>query len=193
MLTSNRHAFKEWASICAALAAGRQTILLRKGGIHERHGRFAVEHDEFWLFATRFHQAEDELSPAGFPFLAETRSADADGGFIRLPLYVLVTDAIGLSREERLPSLRPYHIYGDHVLANRFRYKQPGLTLLVVRAYRPPEPLRIPDAPHFAGCRTWVDLPVDVSTSELSPLLDDAEFAPLRNAVVTAAQDGTVA
>ncbi|NBS89997.1 DUF1802 family protein, partial [bacterium] len=31
-------ACKEWASVCAALASGRQSILLRKGGIAEPTG-----------------------------------------------------------------------------------------------------------------------------------------------------------
>jgi hypothetical protein len=37
-------ALKEWAVICQALAEGRQTILLRKGGIAEPGGAFRVEH-----------------------------------------------------------------------------------------------------------------------------------------------------
>ena len=44
MQSANRFAFKEWAVTCQALAAGRQSLLLRKGGIHERNGRFEVEH-----------------------------------------------------------------------------------------------------------------------------------------------------
>ena len=61
MQSANRFAFKEWAVTCQALAAGRQSLLLRKGGIHERNGRFEVEHAEFWLFPTRFHQNPDEI------------------------------------------------------------------------------------------------------------------------------------
>src|ERR1700722_13719814 len=42
MQSVNRFAFKEWAVTCQALAAGRQSLLLRKGGIHERDGRFGA-------------------------------------------------------------------------------------------------------------------------------------------------------
>jgi len=47
-----RHALKEWAVTCRALAEGRQAILLRKGGIGEAGGAFQVEHTRFWLLPT---------------------------------------------------------------------------------------------------------------------------------------------
>jgi len=47
---------KEWASVCLALEEGRQTILLRKGGIHESAGEFELEHTQFVLFPTYLHQ-----------------------------------------------------------------------------------------------------------------------------------------
>lgn len=193
MLDSNRFAFKEWAAICRALAAGRQTVLLRKGGIHERRGRFAVEQDEFWLFATRFHQSDEELSPAGRPFLAEAGAANPGTGLVHLPVYAVATDVLRLDREEFLSPLRPYHVYADRVLIERFHYKQPGLTLLIVRAFTPPEPILLPDSPHFAGCRSWVDLPSELSTEGLRPVLDDAAFVRLRGETLAAAQAAAVA
>lgn len=54
-------AFKEWASVCEALASGEQTIILRKGGIAEGPGGFTVEHRAFWLYPTFVHQAEQGL------------------------------------------------------------------------------------------------------------------------------------
>ena len=44
MQTTNNVAFKEWAVVCAALASGRQTIILRKGGMEEGRDGFRVEH-----------------------------------------------------------------------------------------------------------------------------------------------------
>ncbi|HEX6986195.1 MAG TPA: DUF1802 family protein [Planctomycetaceae bacterium] len=188
MQTSNRFAFKEWAAVCRAVAAGRQTVLLRKGGIHERRGRFAVEHDEFWLFPTRFHQSDEELSDEGRGFLAEARATEPEAGFVRLSEYVTVADVLRIEREEVLPALRSFHVYADRVLSDRFRYKQPGLTLLVVRAFAVATPVTIPDSPHFAGCRSWVDLPAEIATSGLRPALDDATFGRLRGEVRSAVE-----
>jgi hypothetical protein len=38
------------------------------------------------------------------------------------------------------------------------------------------EPHVLPDSPHFAGCRSWVDLPLELSTENLEPALTDDEF-----------------
>mgnify|MGYP003343766761 CR=1 FL=1 len=57
-------AFKEWAVICAELAAGRQSVILRKGGISEGAGGFRVEHPAFLLFPTLYHQQREKVLPA---------------------------------------------------------------------------------------------------------------------------------
>ena len=51
-----RVAFKEWAAVCHALAAGIQSVILRKGGIAERGGSFHPEYSRFWLYPTYFHE-----------------------------------------------------------------------------------------------------------------------------------------
>src|SRR5690606_13104622 len=62
--------FKEWAAVCAAIAAGRQTVLLRKGGIQERDTIFEPDHRAFWLLPTRFHQSPEELTPDATEWIA---------------------------------------------------------------------------------------------------------------------------
>jgi hypothetical protein len=47
--------FKEWQVVCDALASGRQSIILRKGGIHEGREGFSFGEELFYLFPTRFH------------------------------------------------------------------------------------------------------------------------------------------
>ena len=49
-------ALKEWDTVCRALAAGRQILLLRKGGIYESAGGFEIENRQFLLFPTFLHQ-----------------------------------------------------------------------------------------------------------------------------------------
>ncbi|MFW6125399.1 MAG: DUF1802 family protein, partial [Pirellulales bacterium] len=64
-----RIALKEWAAVCRALEEGRQTLLLRKGGIHEEGGRFELAHHQFWLFPTYEHQRHDRLAADAGPLL----------------------------------------------------------------------------------------------------------------------------
>ncbi|MGL4465497.1 MAG: DUF1802 family protein, partial [Planctomycetia bacterium] len=67
-------AFKEWAVVAAALADGRQSLIVRKGGIHERGGVFTVEYDRFWLYPTQFHQDAGKLTPAAADLAAALRT-----------------------------------------------------------------------------------------------------------------------
>ena len=78
MLSENcQVALKEWAVTVRALAEGRQTLLLRKGGIHEESQDFRVIHPEFLLYPTYEHQREEllreEFQPALRDLLAEER------------------------------------------------------------------------------------------------------------------------
>src|SRR5207237_10577046 len=47
--------FKEWSLVCDALGRGRQSVILRKGGIAEGRGGFSFRHREFFLFPTFIH------------------------------------------------------------------------------------------------------------------------------------------
>jgi hypothetical protein len=177
MQTANRFAFKEWAITCHALAAGRQSLLLRKGGIHERNGRFEVEHAEFWLFPTRFHQNPDEICDEARPLLLQVAAEAPPPGIVPLLLYATVDEVIELTDEKRLSPLGGLQILSRQTLHERFNYRRPGLFVLPVRIYRWAEPVRLADKPHFAGCRTWVDLEQDIGTAGLAPVLTDAAHA----------------
>ena len=176
MLPANRFAFKEWAVVCAALDSGRQTVIVRKGGIHEGREGFRVEHGEFWLFPTRFHQTADELTDDAGPLLAQVQADRPASGLIRLRNYVVVEQVFRIEDERSLPQLAGFTILSERTLGERFHYRGPGLFVLAVRVYRLPEPLDVPDSPHFAGCRSWVDLPRDPSTVGLVPVLDETIF-----------------
>ena len=57
------NALKEWATIVNALENGKQTVILRKGGILETSSGFNVESKKFLLFPTWEHQEEKHVKP----------------------------------------------------------------------------------------------------------------------------------
>src|SRR5205823_8851132 len=57
--------FKEWAMVCEALGRGRQSIILRKGGIAEGRDGFSFKHNEFLLFPTWFHEQPQKVRHSG--------------------------------------------------------------------------------------------------------------------------------
>jgi len=177
MLTENRFAFKEWAAVCLALGAGQQSVLLRKGGIHEGRAGFRVDHREFWLYPSGFHQQPGALADDARQFHEQAQQQQPVPGTIALQEYAVVESVHELHDEAVLPRLAGLHIWSERTVHDRFHYREPGLFALVVRIYRLPSPVLLPDSPHFAGCRSWVDLPRELPTDGLQPVLGEAAHA----------------
>ncbi len=173
-------AFKEWAGVVAALADGRQSLILRKGGIDEAEGpgRFRAEHDAFWLYPTWVHQAQQGLR------VDAPEPPDDLEAFVPLTSLARVVDVARLDDPDLLPKLEPFHVWTEETVARRFRYRQPGLWVLTVRVFQRPKPLRWPVTPAQAGCKTWVDLEGEPPSQDgLTPALGDAEFDRRREAI----------
>lgn len=162
-------AFKEWAGICEALAAGRQSIILRKGGIEDGPGGFAPEHPAFWLYPTAVHQAEQGLKvPAGTDRVG-------DDGWVTIDALATVESVDRVDDLETLLGLDALHVWTEETIRKRYEYRQPGLWVLGVRVYRLPTPDRVEITPAQLGCKTWVPLESPPSTSGLVPVRDDSE------------------
>jgi hypothetical protein len=91
--------FKEWSLVCDALGAGAQSVILRKGGIHEGRGGFWWKHDRFFLFPTHFHEQR-----AAFTWGAEggESPAPAEGSGHRLTLFAEVVEKAQTKKGRRL-------------------------------------------------------------------------------------------
>lgn len=171
-----RFAFKEWASICDALARGEQSIILRKGGIAEENGEFKPDHSRFWLFPTYLHQQANGLKPdaaARLPKLIEGQPTDRT---LVLTHYVEVARPYFSLRLDALLQLDALHAWSDQTVTQRFHYRQPGLFVLPARVYQATTPLHVINKPEYDGCKTWVDLESE-SPNNGTPILSDRQFA----------------
>jgi hypothetical protein len=177
MIAQNKIAFKEWAVVCAALGSGRQTIILRKGGIDEGREGFRVEHREFWLLPTRFHQDQSQLTADAQPLWQQVQDEEPASGKFFVNLYAVVKAVYELRDEAALDHLNGLHILSAETVRQRFHYRRPGLFVLAVRTYHVPAAYEVADSPYIAGCKSWVELPRELSTVGAMPPLDDAAFA----------------
>jgi hypothetical protein len=171
-----RHAFKEWAVICRALAQGRQAIILRKGGIAEDAGEFRPEHTRFWLYPTYAHQQAAALRPEAAPLLEEAEKERPPAGTVRLTHFAEVP---GVYHVHALPgalALTGMHLWSQETVTARFDYRSPGLFVLPVRVYRAAQMQEVPELPAYAGCRTWVELERELPTDGAVPVLSDEAF-----------------
>jgi hypothetical protein len=179
----NRIALKEWAVVCRALDAGLQSILLRKGGIDEGPDGFRMRHREFWLLPTRFHEGPESLGPGHASLLDQTQAERPEPGKFRVARYGVVVEAREIIEQSQVDRLARLQILSAETLQKRFHYRQPGLSLIVVRVYRLPEPHFGIETPELAGCRSWAELPTELPTADVQPVLSDEQFAAVQEAV----------
>ena len=71
-LPGSNVAFKDWSLVCDALGQGRQSLILRKGGIAEGRQGFRFKHEAFFLFPTQYHQQAERVRPEILPELQAT-------------------------------------------------------------------------------------------------------------------------
>ena len=173
----NRYALKEWAVVVEALSSGRQTLLLRKGGIMEDKGEFTVEHTEFFLYPTYVHEQAERILPEAAKDLEAILETKPPDDRVIFNTYSAVEEAIAVDDLKRIEKLRPYHILSAQEVENRFQYRnRPGLHVLLLRIYRMPEPVELAVTSAYAGCKSWVDLEMELSTAGCRPVLNDDSF-----------------
>lgn len=183
--------FKEWQVVCDALGGGRQTVILRKGGIHEGRDGFSFAHASFFLFPTRFHAlGGDQVREGEVVVMPEWRPGDT----IRITHHVEALWAVTLTDWDRVRALEPFHIYSESTVRERFDWQGRGMAsgsihAALVRVEKLSEPWEFPYEPGHGGCRSWLKLaaaPTDWR-DKASPVLGETDFAAICETVRAAA------
>jgi hypothetical protein len=162
--------FKEWAVVCEALGSGRQTIILRKGGIAEGRDGFSFDHREFFLFPTWFHEQPQKVRATDIR-MPEQRDSEIE---IK---YAATLETSGTVRSWKVAeALTPFHILQADVVRERFDYdKTESLHIAFVRVYRVEPVWSFPNEKKYGGCRSWVNLPQLPNDTKLIPVLSDRD------------------
>src|SRR3954463_14224692 len=109
-------AFKEWAGVCDALGSGRQSLILRKGGVAEGPGGFRPEHPAFWLYPTQVHEAEQGLRTPTRPMAADPP------GVVAINSLAVVEWTGRVDRVEQLATIEGLHDWTEATVLGRFHY-----------------------------------------------------------------------
>src|SRR6185312_7535985 len=107
-------AFKEWSGVREAIADGRQTLILRKGGIAEGPTGFRPEHAAFWLYPTRVHEAQQGLKPGAVP--PGAAAAVTHEGVVGLQGLAVVYEVFRVEDSGRLAALDPLHVWTEETV-----------------------------------------------------------------------------
>jgi hypothetical protein len=152
--------FKEWQVVCDALASGRQTVIMRKGGIHEGREGFSFAHENFFLFPTRFHATGEQVkSVESVTVLPEWHT----GENVAITHYCEAAWARTLTDWDEVLAWAPHHIYSDQTVRDRFDWEGKGMSsgsihIAKVRVSRLHTPWIFPYEARYGGCRSWVSL-----------------------------------
>lgn len=177
-----RVGFKEWAIVCEALGRGKQSIILRKGGIAEGRDGFSFRHGEFFLFPTWFHEQPTKVRSIAFSFPKQDAGSPprvrpaADKIDIRF--FARIDSSHVITSWKMAEALEPFHNLQPEVVRERFDYdKEPGLHIAFVRVFRLQPAWILANEKRYAGCRSWLELPEPPADLRLEPVLSDSEYA----------------
>jgi hypothetical protein len=177
--------FKEWAVVCKALGDGRQSVILRKGGIAEGRDGFAFRHSEFFLFPTYFHE---QLEKTRLPnsVLPQPNESQIDIRF-----FAKLEHSCRIESWEIAVALESLHILQESVVRERFDYDgDTGLHAAFVRVFRLEPNWLLPNEKWYGGCRSWVRLPDAPAAMRLKPVLTDTEHAEIEKTFLTVINQG---
>ena len=173
-------ALKEWGAVVRALLAGRQSVLLRKGGIGEK--RFEVAAREFMLFPTVAHSHAERVRPECQDLLTAAAGDSADDRVV-VRAAAKVVAALAVNQPENIEAIEDLHIWtAQSVREDRLDFRpKHRLAVLVVAAIPLVEPVELHRIPDYAGCTSWVQLPVRPSLG--TPVQDEAALRRLADRV----------
>lgn len=182
--TDTTLALKEWGAVAHAFLQGRQRLLLRKGGIHEK--AFTVGQDRFVLFPTVAHSHAERVRPEHADLLgpgaldvAEHPTGAGTATTLTIRVGIELFDVVQVERPDNLEQIEDLHIWTTgSVRRDRvdFRPKH-RLQALVVRPFALPEPAELERRPEYGGCTSWVHLPVVWPVGAGRQLIDDDRLA----------------
>jgi hypothetical protein len=169
----NHTALKEWASVIAALAAGDQAVLVRKGGIADP--KFGVEAERFYLFPTYLHQEEKQFKPEQRRHFDATRAAGGEPKEVSIRYWCEVVRTFHVADLEFLKRIEPFVIFTLSTIEERFRFRaDQAVHVIAVKTWELVAPVTIDVLPEYSGCRSWVSIEPEIDIAGSRPLLESA-------------------
>ena len=136
--------FKELASVCEAIGAGKQAVLLRKAGLRESTAESVFASRSFYLLPTQYHEKKQGGPSDGFA----------------ISLHVHVIQAGDLLEWSKIEKVLPLTAYDPKTIREHFDSRDEKLLHFAhIRPFRLEPVWHLPATPSLSGCRSWFDLP----------------------------------
>ncbi len=176
-------ALKEWSIVCDAVLAGKQAILLRKGGIYEAAGEFELEHSRFALFPTLLHQKAESVKPA---WRDAIKVVDREPDRITIRGWAEVFWIGRVPGRGAFAALDDLHLWDKPLIDMRFNYRPDyPLYVMVLRAFVLGQALTMTLDDQYAGCKSWVPLKENISLSGSRAVITNSALLAIQNRIMT--------
>lgn len=176
----------------AALAAGDQVLIVRKGGIGEK--KFELPHPRFHLFPTYAHQRPELVKPEARRRFADPLAQREDPDRLPLAVYAELHSAHPIADPDALEAIDPLHVLSPEYASERLKWRRiHPLWAAVLRVWTLADPPVLEVGPEHGGCVSWVDLPESIGApGERTPALSDEDFSASAAAVEAALTEAGV-
>ena len=169
-------ALKEWATVVKALEQGKQTVILRKGGILETASGFNIESKKFFLFPTWEHQETKYVKSEFHDFLNEVLDNKPEEGFNKISSYAEVLYEKDIESNDVINQLSSFHVWSDSYIQERRNWKpEKPMKAVFLRTIKIPE-FNLPLEPEFSGCKSWIELNSNFDSGKTSLNNDEIEM-----------------
>jgi hypothetical protein len=149
------HGFKELATVCAAISAGRQSVLFRKAGLRESTAESGFRTKSFYLLPTQYHEKGPKNAAPDFS----------------VSLRVEVIRSGDLLDWSQIAKLLPLTAYDPATIREHFESRNEKLLhFALIRAFSLSPVWHLPHSPGLSGCRSWFELPPLASGIQESPV-----------------------
>ncbi|PYK57299.1 MAG: hypothetical protein DME43_15545 [Verrucomicrobia bacterium] len=158
--------------VCDALGRGRQSVILRKGGIAEGRAAFHFGMASSFCFRRSSMSRSRKCGLQGL--ISQCR-----GSTIAIRWYAKVERALRIDSLAIAEALALLHILSAEVVRERFGYKGDGLNVAFVRVFEISPVWVLQNGKRFSGCRSWVELP-PLPEMTMRAVLNDSAQTKLR-------------
>ena len=160
------NALKEWATVVKALEQGKQTVILRKGGILETASGFNIESKKFFLFPTWEHQETKHVKPEFHDFLNNVLDNKPNEGFNKISSYAEVMYEKDVEDEEIIIKLSEFHVWSDSYIQERRNWMpEKPMSVVFLKIIKIPE-FNLSLKSEFSGCKSWIELNSNFESGE---------------------------
>ena len=178
-----RYALKEWGTTIEALGKGKVIAIWRKGGIEDTPNvkapftGFNTEQKQFVLFPTGTHQTLDKVKPELWG-LSEEKTFPNKDNQVKVKYWAEVEEEIELQTLEQLLSISNELVNTNEYLISSWNlYPDRRGKVLFLRIYKLTNPILVPYSQDYSGCKSWIELKIDIPKIGSTAVLPFKEFS----------------